>query len=199
MPCVCVSDFTMAEDRELVRDARAGNERALSELYARYDILIRTRGASFTSAGLETEDLIQEGMIGLFSAVRNYRAEEGASFRTYARLCIDRRILSALRSSVRQKHFPLNNFVSLDVEANAKAAALAHVVNPEDTIVCREKICAIRGTVEKYFSTSERRIFNMYMRGFSYAAMANAMDVSIKYIDNSLQRIRKKLLMSVTG
>lgn len=199
MPCARASDLTMVEDRELVRDARAGDESALLELYARYDFLIRMRGASFTPAGLETEDLIQEGMIGLFSAVQSYRAEEGASFHTYARLCIDRRILSALRSAVRQKHFPLNSSVSLDVEANAQAAALAHVVNPEDMIVCREKICAIRGVVEKYLSASERRIFSMYMDGFSYAAMANAMDVSIKYIDNSLQRIRKKLLITVTG
>jgi RNA polymerase sporulation-specific sigma factor len=199
MPCALSADFAVAEDGILAQFSREGSDDALRELFKRYEFFIKIRSSQVSVTGLETEDLIQEGMIGLFSAAQTYRAEGGASFRTYALLCIKRRMVSALRSASRQKHMPLNNYMSLDDEANAQAAALTSVVNPEDMIVCRENIGALKNVVEKCLTVSERGILNMYISGVTYAAMARVNKVSIKSIDNSLQRIKKKLLISVEG
>jgi len=199
MPYDSTADLTVAEDGILARLSREGSDDALKELFKRYELFIKIRSYQVSFTGLETEDLIQEGMIGLFSAARAYRAEGGASFRTYALLCIKRRILSAMRSASCQKNLPLNNYMSLDDEANAQAVALTSVVNPEDMIVCRENIGALRNVVEKRLTASERGILNMYISGVTYAAMAKVNNVSIKFIDNSLQRIKKKLLISVEG
>ena len=193
------ANLAVAEDGLLVQSALEGNDEALKVLMKRYEFFIKTYSSQVRSAGLETEDLIQEGMIGLFSAVQSYRADGGASFRTYAFLCIKRRMLSAIRSASRQKHMPLNNYLSLDDEANAQAVAQTSVVNPEDMIVCREDIGALRSGVEKYLTPCERGILNMYIYGINYAEIARFYHVSIKFIDNSLQRIRKKLIVSVEG
>jgi RNA polymerase sporulation-specific sigma factor len=197
--CARTADLALTEDRILAQFAREGDDEALIELLRRYEFFIKLRSSQVSFVGLEAEDLIQEGMIGLFSAVQNYRAGGGASFRTYALLCIKRRMLSAIRSASRQKHMPLNNYVSLDDEANAQAVALTKVVNLEDMIVCREDIGALKNVVEKCLTSSERGILNMYISGITYAAIAEVFNVSIKFIDNSLQRIKKKLIISVEG
>jgi RNA polymerase sporulation-specific sigma factor len=197
MPHACATDQFVSEESMLIRSAREGNDGALLALFARYEFFTRMLSSSAHFSGLETEDLVQEGFIGLFFAVRDYRAERGASFHTYVLLCIKRRMLSALRTASCQKHIPLNNYLSLDDEINAQAAALTNVVNPEDMIVCRENIDAMRNVVEKCLTASEREILNMYLLGYSYAAISKSMDVSIKFIDNSLQRIRRKLVVSL--
>jgi RNA polymerase sigma factor, sigma-70 family len=193
------ANLAVAEESLLLESALEGNDEALKALMKRYEFFIRTYSSQLKSAGLETDDLIQEGMIGLFSAIHRYRAEGGASFRTYAYLCIKRRMLSAIRTASRQKHIPLNNYLSLDDEANAQAVAQTSVVNPEDMIVCREDIGALKSSVEKYLTPFERGILNLYISGVNYAEIAKAYHVSIKFIDNSLQRIKKKLIVSVAG
>ena len=199
MACARTADFALTEDRMLAAFARGGDDRALAELFHRYEAVIKLRASQASFTGLEQEDLVQEGMIGLFSAVQSYRAEGGASFRTYALLCIRRRILSAAKSASRKKHIPLNNYVSLDDEANAQSAALTNVINPEDMIVCRENIGALKDVVEKRLTTLERGILSLYVSGITYAGIAQVFHVSIKSVDNSLQKIRKKLLVSIKG
>lgn len=196
MPCTQAAALSL-EEGTLVRFAGGGNEEALQELFSRYVLYIRAQASSIVCTGLETEDLVQEGMIGLMCAVRSYRAERGASFRTYALLCIKRRMLSVLKSASRQKHIPLNNYISLDDEANAQAVAMTRVVNPEDMIVCRESIGALHRVMNNCLTETERGIFKMYLSGMTYAAMAESCHMSIKYIDNSLQRIKKKLIISL--
>lgn len=202
MPWAGKIDLAVEEDGDLARLAQSGDEAALSELMKRYKTAVRLCSVSAGGSGLEKEDLIQEGMIGLFTAVQTYRAEKGASFRTYAFLCIKRHIVSAERSAGREKHIPLNNYISLDDETNVQAAAAAassNVIDPEDMIVSREKIGAVRNVVEKCLSLPERGILSMYLTGMSYAAIADAMKVSVKTIDNSLQKIRKRLVSSFDG
>jgi len=199
MPCARTADIIAAEDGKLAQFAREGNDDAVLELFNRYELYIRLRSVQMRIAGVETEDMIQEGMIGLYSAVLSFRAEGGASFRTYAYICIKRRILSAVRSANRQKHIPLCNYLSLDDEANAQSAALTSVINLEDMIVCRENISVLRNVVENSLTASERGILNMYISGVSYAGMAEVLHVSIKSIDNSLQKIKKRLLLSFEG
>jgi RNA polymerase sporulation-specific sigma factor len=199
MAYTCTADYAVVEDCVLALLAREGDDEALRELLKRYELFIKMRSLQVRSSGIEPDDLIQEGMIGLFSAVQSYRAERGASFRTYAFICIKRRILSAIRLASRQKHMPLNNYVSLDDEANVQTAALTNVVNPEDMIVCRENMSALKNVMEKCLTPSERGILNMYISGATYAAIAKDYHVSIKHIDNSLQRIKKKLILSVEG
>jgi RNA polymerase sporulation-specific sigma factor len=199
MAYICTVDYAVAEDCVLALFAREGDDEALKELLKRYELFIKMRSSQVQFFGIEPDDLVQEGMIGLFSAVQTYKAERGASFRTYAFICIKRRMLSAIRLASRQKHMPLNNYVSLDDEANAQTAALTNVVNPEDMIVCRENINALKDVVKNRLTSTERGILNMYISGVTYAAIAKDYNVSIKYIDNSLQRIKKKLLLSVEG
>jgi RNA polymerase sporulation-specific sigma factor len=199
MPCADTAKMAVAEDGLLAQFARQGDDEALRELIKRYECFIRVRSTQVFFAGLEAEDLIQEGMIGLFSAVQTFSAEGGASFRTYASVCIKRRMLSAVRSASCQKHRPLSNYVSLDDEANAQAVAFTSVVNPEDTIVSREIIGVLKNVVKKTLTASERGILDMYISGMTYAAIAKTLNVSIKSVDNSLQRIKKKLLVSVEG
>jgi len=199
MPCTYKVNLSDIEDCVLAQFAREDNDEALVELISRYELFIKMRSSSAHFAGLEKEDLIQEGLIGLFSAIRSFSPQGGASFRTYAFLCIKRRMSSAIRSAYCRKHIPLNNYLSLDDESNLQAAALTNVINPEDMIVCREDIGTVKNVVENCLTTLERRILNMYVSGVSYAAMAKSFNVSIKTIDNSLQKIKKRLSLSLVG
>ena len=194
-----IGELAKIKDSMLARFAREGDDEALRELISRYELFIKLQSKKLSLSGLDKEDLIQEGMIGLFSAVRTYKEEGGASFHTYAILCIKRSMLSAVRSASRRKHQPLNDSISLDDESNTRALSLISAVNPEDMIVCRENIGLLRNIVETSLTASERGILNMYISGVSYAAIARVLHVSIKTVDNSLQKIKKKLLISVEG
>ena len=143
--------------------------------------------------GGDTDDLIQEGMIGLFKAVRDYHPGKEASFVTFAQMCIDRQIYSAVQSSNRQKHMPLNTYISLSQEDEESPLAQAWVETPEEIIIDRENTRALEDEIKSALSPMESTVLNYYLEGKSYADIGMLMDKNPKSVDNALRRIRTKI------
>lgn len=199
MRCLPANNLVTLDDLTLIRLIRAGSDEALSALLSRYEHTVRHHAGCKTVSGLEPEDLYQEGLIGLYGAMMSFKPEGGASFHTYAVLCITRRMSSAVKTATRQKHIPLNNYLSIDDELNAGIVADLHMVNPEELIVSRENIGKIKGAINECLTSAERRVFGLYLSGASYAAMAKILNVSTKSVDNALQRVKRKLSLKVSG
>lgn len=197
--CPVAVESQAQKDTALVRRIKNGDEDAFQVLLAGYERLIMARAASYHNAGLEADDLFQEGMIGLISAIRTYNPDGGASFKTYAMLCINRKMVSALRSALSQKQIPLNSYLSLNDQVLVHDSAFTIYFNPEDMVESREAIGIIKEVMKTHFSSLERRVLNLYVSGLSYAAMAKILNVSTKFIDNALQRIKRKLSLKVSG
>ena len=143
--------------------------------------------------GGETDDLIQEGMIGLFRAVMDYRPEKKASFMTFACLCIDRQLYNAVQSSMRQKNLPLNSYVSFNDEEYEKYMEQLWVENPESIIIDRESTQALQEEIARILSPMENKVLEGYLRGDSYTQIGERLGKSYKSIDNALHRIRRKI------
>ena len=158
----------------------------------KYKELVRYKARAMFLIGGETDDLIQEGMIGLFKAVQNYQPDKDTSFQTFATLCIDRQLYSAIQNSNRQKHMPLNSYVSLseeeqeDIEGN-------WMESPEAIIIDQESTRALEQEIQKVLSPMENKVLNYYLRGYNYIKIAKLMNKTPKSIDNALQRIRGKI------
>jgi RNA polymerase sporulation-specific sigma factor len=184
----------LAEDESvLVLMARKGENEALHILLTRYEPFIRMCSEFDGNIGVEVDDLMQEGRLGLFSAVKSYRCEGGASFKTYACLCIKRHIFSAKRHAKRDKNLPMNSYVSLDDDAVKNTITLFTSANPEDIVISMERIAAVKDALTGMFSPFERRLFSLYLSGFSYCDIAESLHVCKKQVDNSLQHIKRKL------
>jgi RNA polymerase sporulation-specific sigma factor len=187
-------------DEDLVELARRGDDRAMECLIRRYRNLVRVRALSYFLTGADREDVVQEGMIGLYNAVRDYRRSRGTPFRAFAELCITRQIINAVRTATRCKHVPLNSYLSLDgqvFEDNpdrtlSELVLSAAAVDPEVVIVDREATEQLVCWVRHALSKMECRVLAMYMDGKSYAEMAAELGCSTKAVDNALQRIRRK-------
>jgi RNA polymerase sporulation-specific sigma factor len=186
------SVLTVKDDSALALLARNGDENALHVLLIRYEPFIRTYSGFAGRAGVEADDLMQEGRLGLVSAVRRYNSEAGASFKTFAYLCIKRQIVSAVRRAVSGKNIPLNSYVSFDEMAKDEIAC-SDSLNPEDMVILRERISAVKAALAGMFTPFERRIFSLHLSGCSYKSIGKTMHISSKQVDNSLQRIKRKL------
>lgn len=186
------SSLELNNDSKLAEMAVNGNNEALKLLIDRYEPFIKACSVLNINIGIEADDLMQEGRVGLISAAQGYQRDGGASFRTYAYICIKRQIASALRNAKRAKNLALNNYVSLDDEANVEIAEFSEK-NPEDIVISMERISAVKKALSNMFSPFERKLFSLYLSGFSYDSMANSLHVSKKQVDNSLQRIKRKL------
>lgn len=190
-------------DNELVHLIRENDGDAFSELVVRYLPVIRAKASNYYKAGLETDDLLQEGMLGLLSAARSYKATGSASFKTYAGVCIGHRVLTAYRSAARQKHLPLNNFVSLSDDENQDTTNLPFtssysVVDPEALLISREELNLFKRRIEETLSETELEVLTYYLSGRTYEQIAALLHISVKSVDNSLQRVRRKLKGSVS-
>ncbi len=193
-------DFLSCNDEELVLLAKVGNADAVEVIVNRYKSFVKIRSKSYFMAGADGEDLIQEGMIGLYKAIMGFNAERKVSFKTFAELCITRQIISAVKMSTRQKHMPLNSYISLNKDdggmdyveyagyANEKVGS-----NPEQIMIEREDMIGIEGRIDKALSAFEAEVLMYYLSGMSYGKIATCMDRDLKSIDNALQRIKKKL------
>lgn len=177
-----------------------GDVRAEEELVTRYRKLVRICSRPYFLAGGDSEDLIQEGMLGLLSAVRSYRSERATSFRTYAETCIRNRILSAIRAASRDKHSPLNHCVSFDtplLDGNTDSYPLSlsgsPQQNPEDALISREEEQERLGTLKGQLSDLESRVLDLYLQGLSQQEIGEQMERSPKAVDNAVQRIRRKI------
>jgi len=190
------------EDTELVEQARYGEERAIEVLLARYRNFARSKARSYFLAGSEREDVVQEGMIGLFKAIRDFDLGQTTPFRAFAELCISRQILTAIKSANRHKHHPLNSSVSLDAPAygDDDATSVAdHLMSPRRTsdpaelVISAEEIEALRTSMSRNLTELEGEVLTLYMDGKSYEEIAGTLGNHVKSIDNALQRIKRKL------
>ena len=191
-------DFFSLSDLELQQRAASGEREAEEALVCRYMQLVRACARPFFLAGGESEDLIQEGMFGLLSAVRQFDGNNGASFRTFAEHCIKKRILSAIRSASRLKHFPLNDGLSLDQlseDSSLPFAAIPMAVqpSPEELVLARESREELYNAFHHRLSKLEIRVLDLYLDGLSYQNIARQLGKDAKAVDNAVQRIRRKM------
>ena len=185
-------------DETLCLLAAAGNRMAEETLVTRYNRLVRTCARPFFLAGGDSEDLTQEGMVGLITAVREYDAGKTASFRTFAEICIRSRLYSVLRASARDKQQPLNQSLSLDdshFDSNPLTSGTSNLAqrNPEDFLIDREHTAALLSGVRKQLSEFEAKILGFYLDGLSCREIAKAVNKPPKSVDNAVQRIRRKV------
>ncbi|MDO4306683.1 MAG: sigma-70 family RNA polymerase sigma factor [Eubacteriales bacterium] len=189
-----MSQYDNCTDEELIARLRAGEGGISDYLMEKYKDLVRKRANTLYLIGGEKDDLIQEGMIGLFKAVRDYQPDREASFQTFAGLCIDRQIYNAIQGSNRQKHMPLNTYVSLSVEDEEESALGEQwAENPESIIIDRENARMLAEEINKILSPLENQVLSYYLDGYNYVRIGEIMGKSPKSMDNALQRIRGKI------
>ena len=184
-------------DEQLIQKLRSGDKAIMDYLMEKYKNLVRKEANAMYLLGGENDDLIQEGMIGLFKAVQDYNTEEEASFFSFARLCITRQLYSAIEASKRKKHSPLNSYISLYDKNDEKAALIETMeasseTNPEELLIGREHAELIESKLEEQLSDLENRVLYLHMLGTDYKTIARLLDKSPKTIDNALQRIKAK-------
>ena len=188
-------------DEELIALIRGGDAVAEEALYTRYKQVVRSKARTYFLVGADREDIIQEGMIGLYKAVCDYAFDRQVSFRAFAELCITRQIITAIKSATRKKHMPLNTYVSLsrpvydeDTERTLMdVLASAHVSDPEETVIGRENCEAIASDIENMLTKLEKQTLALYLQGLSYQQIAQIIDCKPKSVDNAIQRVKKKL------
>jgi len=185
-------------DEELILRYRQGEEAVLDFLLDKYKNMVRTRARARFLAGGETDDLIQEGMIGLFKAVRDYEPGRGSSFRTFAQLCVERQLLTAVQHSNRKKHSPLNSSVSLDTGENSENWVSGRAEdNPEDLVISRENAKSFAEMINGSLSRLEMQVLELYLEGNTYGEIAEKLGRTTKSVDNALRRIRSKIINSL--
>lgn len=189
-------------DEEIVGLAKNGNVDGLEYLINKYKNFVRAKARTYFLIGADREDIIQEGMIGLYKAIRDYRGDRQASFRAFAEICVTRQIITAIKTATRQKHIPLNSYVSLNkpVFDEDSERTLAEVVpttgksgNPEDLFINQENLMDIESTMHRILSPLEQQVVNLYLEGKSYVEIAQDLDRHVKSVDNALQRVKRKL------
>ena len=185
--------FDNVSDEELIMRFRAGETSIEDYLMAKYKGLVRQKARAMFLIGGDTDDLIQEGMIGLFKAVRDFQPGREAAFATFAGVCIDRQLYSAIQSSNRQKHIPLNSYVSLNQEEEGSPIWELSVENPESIVIDQENARDLQRKFMGFLSPMERKVLDLYLRGEGYVEIARILNKSPKSIDNALQRIRSKI------
>jgi RNA polymerase sporulation-specific sigma factor len=195
-------------DRALVLRARAGDRVAMDKIIDRYRGFVRLKASSYFLAGGETEDLIQEGLIGLFKAVRDYRPEREASFRSFAELCVTRQIITAIKTAARNKHSPLNTYVSFShsrAGAGDQEATLAEVLagdpvaDPMTQAISTEELRSLLDCLGSALSDLEHRVLGLYLEGRSYEEIAEIQGCTPKTVDNALQRVKRKVGAHLKG
>ncbi|MFN8187836.1 MAG: RNA polymerase sporulation sigma factor SigH [Gaiellales bacterium] len=191
------------EDLHLVIRSRNGDEQALDALIRRYTGFVRLKASSYFIAGGEPEDLIQEGLIGLYKAVRDFRSDKDTSFRSFAELCITRQIITAIKTATRYKHAPLNTYVSFsqtpagqdDSDVTLGDALAGPSVNdPAICVISTEELQSLVFTLGTGLSRLEAEALRLYLEGLSYEDMADELGCDTKTIDNALQRVKRKVL-----
>lgn len=193
--------YTDITDEETVELAQQGEQFAVEFLVDKYKNFVRAKARSYFLIGADREDIIQEGMIGLFKAIRDYRVDKLTSFRAFAELCITRQIITAIKTATRQKHIPLNSYVSLnkpiyDEESDRTLMDIittTGITNPEEIIISREEFVFIEKKMGEILSSLEWKVLMSYLEGKSYQEISVDLKRHVKSIDNALQRVKRKL------
>jgi len=188
-------------DETIVEAAREGDDAAQEYLINKYKNFVRAKARSYFLIGADREDIIQEGMIGLYKAIRDFRNDKLASFRAFAELCITRQIITAIKTATRQKHIPLNSYVSLnkpiyDEESDRTLLDVlsgTKVTDPEELVISREEFVDIEHKMGEFLSDLEWKVLMSYLDGRSYQEIAKDLRRHVKSIDNALQRVKRKL------
>jgi RNA polymerase sporulation-specific sigma factor len=189
------------EDEKIVEHAREGDGEALEFLINKYRHFVRAKARSYFLIGADREDIIQEGMIGLYKAIRDFRLDKLSSFRAFAELCITRQIITAIKTATRQKHIPLNSYVSLNkpiYDEDSDRTLLdvisgSKITDPEELVISREEFDDIEEKIGELLSSLEWKVLMSYLEGKSYQEIAEDLDRHVKSIDNALQRVKRKL------
>lgn len=193
--------FTELSDEDIVAIIHEGNTDALDFLIRKYRSFVWLKGRSYFLIGGDREDVVQEGMIGLYKAIRDYKSDKLSSFKGFAELCITRQIITAIKTATRQKHIPLNSSVSLDrpmyVEETERTLldmlAGPPLEDPEDLMIHKEDFDHMEIEMKKVLSRLERQVLTLYLEGQTYQEISTALNRQVKSVDNALQRIKKKL------
>lgn len=197
------SDYEQYTDEELIVRLRDGEKQIIDYIMDKYKDLVKNKAKSMYILGADREDLIQEGMIGLFKAVRDYDIGRDASFFTFADLCVSRQMYTAAQAAGRKKHAPLNTYISLyaniSEQGEGEERELINSIisredlNPEDMLIDRENVELIGKTIEKELSSFEKQVLDLYLTGMKYTQIARVLGRDDKSTDNALQRIKNKL------
>ncbi|TSB44643.1 RNA polymerase sporulation sigma factor SigH [Alkalicoccobacillus porphyridii] len=195
------SEFEQADDSFLVEQVRLGNTQALEYLINKYKNFVRAKSRSYFLIGADHEDIVQEGMIGLYKAVRDFRGDKLSTFKAFAELCITRQIITAIKTATRQKHIPLNSYVSLDkplYDEESERTLLDvicgnRVTNPEELLINQEEFENIELKMGEILSDLEQQVLLLYLDGRTYQEISVDLDRHVKSIDNALQRVKRKL------
>lgn len=188
-------------DEEVVQQAKSGDEVATEFIINKYKNFVRVKAKSYFLVGADREDIIQEGMIGLFKAIRDFRPDKLSSFRAFAELCITRQIITAIKTATRQKHIPLNSYISLNkpvYDDDSERTMLdvlsgTKIMDPEQVFIDHELSGDLRDKIKENLSELESQVLVAYLEGESYQEMAKKLDRHVKSIDNALQRVKRKI------
>jgi RNA polymerase sporulation-specific sigma factor len=193
------------EDEEILACVHSGSKQGMEYLIEKYKPLVRAKTRSYFLAGADREDIVQEGMIGLFKAVRDYRDDKSIPFKIFAEMCITRQIITAVKTATRQKHIPLNSYVSLNKKIfdDESEKVLIEVIqedsasNPEDLFISKEEYGVIENKIKEHLSPFEKEVLAKYIGGIAYQDIAKQLNKPVKSVDNALQRLKKKIEKSV--
>ncbi|TLS35551.1 RNA polymerase sporulation sigma factor SigH [Pseudalkalibacillus caeni] len=194
-------EFDLHDDEILVTMVHDGNSTALEYLINKYKNFVRAKARSYFLIGADREDIIQEGMIGLYKAIRDFKGDKFSSFKAFAELCITRQMITAIKTATRQKHIPLNSYVSLDkpiYDEESDRTLLdvicgTKVTDPEELIINQEEFDDIEIKMSEILSDLERKVLMLYLDGRSYQEISLDLNRHVKSIDNALQRVKRKL------
>ena len=188
-----MKNYEQCSDEEIIELLQKGEHSVEDYLIKKYKPMVLKKAHAMFLIGGEQEDLIQEGMIGLFKAVQDYQPEKEASFQTFARICIDRQIYNAIKSSNRQKHQPLNTYVSLSAKDDENTLDDIWAQSPETIVIDQENRRLLEEEIFRSLSSMEKKVLEYYLEGCSYVEISRLLDKSPKSIDNALQRIKTKI------
>jgi len=193
--------FEESLDEEVVIEAQDSNVRAQEYLINKYKNFVKAKAKSYFLIGADKEDIYQEGMIGLYKAIRDFKADRLSSFRAFAEICVTRQIITAIKTATRQKHIPLNTYISLnkpiyDEESDRTLLDVlsgAKITDPEELVISKEEVINIQNEIGEVLSELEMEVLMSYLDGKSYQEIACDLDRHAKSIDNALQRVKRKL------
>ena len=195
-------------DEEILKLIKTKDDEALDYLICKYKDIVNSKVNKYFIIGAEKEDIMQEGLIGLYKAIKDYNSEKQNSFKSFANLCIERQLITAIKSSNRQKHIPLNSYLSLNMNAyenedgNSETQVMevldTNVVeDPLETLTKKEYMLNVENVIDTHLSDFEKKVLNRYIQGDSYVAIAERLDAPVKSVDNAIQRIRKKAIKNM--
>ncbi|MEW4372702.1 RNA polymerase sporulation sigma factor SigH [Paenibacillus sp. WLX1005] len=198
---IMVSPYDYQSDEDLVEAVRHGDSEALEYLITKYKNFVRAKARSYFLIGADREDIVQEGMIGLYKSIRDFKNDKLSSFKVFAELCITRQIITAIKTATRQKHIPLNSYVSLDkpIYDEDSDRTLLDVIcgspmsDPEELVINKEEFTGLEDKMSEILSDLERKVLMLYLDGRSYQEIAVDLCRHVKSIDNALQRVKRKL------